>query len=126
MRVLLANDPRSCREIFAGAFRVLRPHLEVITAEPEALEEVASRLRPDAVVCSNTTPELRTTIGAWLEVRLEDGLLRVRASDTGRSQDPDPGLEILLEFVDRSEESRKARGERVESKSEKHHPGGCE
>jgi hypothetical protein len=78
------------------------------------------------VVCSNTTPELRTTIGAWLEVRLEDGLLRVRASDTGRSQDPDPGLEILLEFVDRSEESRKARGERVESKSEKQHPGGCE
>jgi CheY-like chemotaxis protein len=70
MRVLLVNEPRSYREIFAGAFRVLRPHIEVVTAEPEELEEVASRLQPDAVVCSNTTPELRTAVGAWMEVRL--------------------------------------------------------
>lgn len=42
MRVLLTNEPRSYREIFAGAFRALRPHIEVITAEPEAMEEVIS------------------------------------------------------------------------------------
>jgi hypothetical protein len=118
MRVLLANEPRSYREIFAGAFRVLRPHVEVITAEPEALEEVAARLHPDAVVCSNTTPALRTAIGAWMEVRLEDGVLRVLASDTGRSMDPNPGLEALLAFVDRSEEeARKTGGTHAESRS---------
>lgn len=118
MRVLLANEPRSYREIFAGAFRALRPHVEVITAEPGALEEAASRLHPDAVVCSNATPALRTAIEVWMEVRLEDGTLRVRASDTGRSQDTNPGLQTLLAFVDRSEgEARKAGEPHVESRS---------
>jgi hypothetical protein len=39
-----------------------------------------------------------------MEVRLENGTLLVRTSDTGRSRDPDPGLDVLLQFVDRGEE----------------------
>lgn len=118
MRVLLTNEPRSYREIFAGAFRALRPHVEVITAEPEAVEEATSRLHPDAVVCSNATPALQTAIDAWMEVRLEDGTLRVRASDTGGSQDTNPGLQTLLAFVDRSEvKARKAGEARAERRS---------
>ena len=31
MRILLANEPRSHREVFAGALRALRPHVETIT-----------------------------------------------------------------------------------------------
>jgi hypothetical protein len=104
MRVLLANEPRSHREVFAGALRALRPHLEVITVKPDALEGEAPRLRPDAVVCSRVTPELHTAAGRWMEVRLEDGKLLVRTSDDGRSHDPNPGLDVLLQFVDRSEE----------------------
>jgi hypothetical protein len=104
MRILLANEPRSHREVFAGALRVLRPHVEVITVKPDALEGEAPRLHPDAVVCSRVTPALRTATGRWMEVRLEDGTLRVRTSDAGRFHDPDPGLEVLLQFVDRSEE----------------------
>ena len=56
MRILMANEPRSHREVFAGA------------------------------------------------LRLEDGTLRVCTSDAGRSPDPDPGIDVLLQFVDRSEE----------------------
>ena len=50
MRILMANEPRSHREVFAGALRALRPHVEVITVKPDALEGEAPRLRPDAVV----------------------------------------------------------------------------
>jgi hypothetical protein len=63
MRILLANEPRSHREVFAGALRALRPHLEVITVKPDALEGEAPRLRPDAVVCSRITPALRNNHG---------------------------------------------------------------
>ena len=104
MRVLLANEPRSHREVFAGALRALRPNLEVITVKPDALEGEAPRLRPDAVVCSRVTPGLQTAAGRWMEIRLEDGKLLVRTSDAGRYRDPNPGLDVLLAFVDRSEE----------------------
>ena len=104
MRVLMANEPRSHQEVFAGALRALRPHVEVITVRPDALEGEAPRLRPDAVVCSQVTPALRTFTGRWMEVRLEEGTLLVRTSDAGRFPDPDPGLDVLLQFVDRGEE----------------------
>lgn len=120
MRILLANEPRSYRQVFAGALRALRPHVEVITVEPNAVEEEAPRLRPDAVVCSRTTPALRSAVGVWMEVRLEDGTLLVSTSDTGRSKDPNPGLETLLDFVDRSEEARRAGRTKFESTLETH------
>jgi len=104
MRILMGNEPRSHREVFAGAIRALRPHVEVITVKPDALEGEAPRLRPDAVVCSRITPALRTATGRWMEIRLEDKTLQVRTSDEGRSHDPNPGLDVLLRFVDRSEE----------------------
>lgn len=58
MRVPPANEPRSCREVFADAPRSLRPHVGVITIEPGDLEGEAPRLRPDVVVCSRITPAL--------------------------------------------------------------------
>jgi len=119
MRVLLANEPRSHREVFAGALRALRPHLEVITVKPDVLEGEAPRLRPDAVVCSRITPELQTAAGRWMEVRLEDGKLLVRTSDNGRTHDPNPGLDVLLQFVDRSEERA-----RSETQTHENTPGG--
>ena len=100
MRILLANEPRSYREAFADAFRALRPHVEAITVDPEALEEEMLRLRPDVVVCSHTTPAIRAA-GSWIEVRVEDELLTLRTSGTDRSNNPD--LETLLAFVDRSD-----------------------
>ena len=81
----------------------------MITVRPDALEGEAPRLRPDAVVCSRITPELQTAAGRWMEVRLEDGKLLVRTSDDGRSHDPNPGLDVLLQFVDRSDERSEER-----------------
>jgi hypothetical protein len=118
MRILMANEPRSHREVFAGALRVLRPQVEVITVRPDALEGEAPRLRPDAVVCSRITPALRTAAGRWMEVRLEDGTLQIRTSDAGRSHDPDPGLDVLLQFVDRGEAQLRTARQTQESRQE--------
>ena len=104
MRILLANEPRSHREVFAGALRALRPHVEVITVKPDALEGEAPRLRPDAVLFSRITPALRNATGRWLEMRLDDVTLVVSTNEEGRSHDPNPGLDVLLRFVDRSGE----------------------
>jgi len=120
MRILLANEPRSHREVFAGALRALRPHVEVITVMPDALEGEAPKLHPDAVVCSRITPALRNATGRWMEIRLEDGALRVRTSDAGRSHDPNPGLDVLLQFVDRSEEQARNEGRTLDT----HHASG--
>ncbi len=117
MRILLANEPRSYREAFADAFRALRPHVEVITVEPEAIEEEVLRLRPDVVVCSRTTPAIRTAASSWMEVLVENEALLVRTSETGQFYDLNPGFETLLAFVDRSEKAQSTRHRRVRSGS---------
>lgn len=108
MRILLANEPRAYREAFADAFRSLRPHAQVVTLEPEALEAEALRLRPDVVVCSRTTPAIRAATRSWMEVRIEGELLILRTSHTGRSYDTNPGLETLLAFLDRTEKDSRS------------------
>src|SRR5439155_15198688 len=52
MRILVANEPRSYREAIAGAVQVLRPHLAVITVEPEDLDEEVMCHNPGLVLCS--------------------------------------------------------------------------
>jgi hypothetical protein len=44
--VLLANEPRVYRGSIAQVFRQLRPNVEVMTAEPEELEDRVLRLAP--------------------------------------------------------------------------------
>lgn len=86
MRVLLVDEPRSCREILADAFRVLRQHLEVITSVPEALEEVApgcarTRWYAPSPPGYGVPPARGWMMGSWR------GRQRHR-----RSRDPNPGL----------------------------------
>ena len=52
MRVLMAIEPRSYREVIGEAIRGLRPHLEVVIVEPDALEPEMARLDPELVICS--------------------------------------------------------------------------
>jgi hypothetical protein len=44
--VLLANEPRAYRESIAQVFRQLRPNVEVVTAEPDELEDRVLSLAP--------------------------------------------------------------------------------
>jgi hypothetical protein len=52
MRALIANEPRTYREVLVDALRWLRPQAEVSTVEPDDLDAEIGRLRPHLVVCS--------------------------------------------------------------------------
>ncbi|HET7270060.1 MAG TPA: hypothetical protein VFI90_03135, partial [Rubrobacter sp.] len=69
MRILVANEPRSYREAFARVIQTLRPHIETIAVDPDALDSEALRLRPDLVVCGRVTPTVETVARCWMELR---------------------------------------------------------
>jgi hypothetical protein len=103
-RILVANEPRSYRETFARVFEALRPHVEAIAVEPDALDREALRLRPDLVVCGRVTPTVETVARCWMELRVEEERL---VSTSKPRMAPDGGevdLAYLLSFIDRSEE----------------------
>jgi hypothetical protein len=66
-RVLIANELLYYREVIANAVLMLRPDIEVITAEPEQLDHELTHLRPSLVVCSHLTPTIRTRC-CWVEL----------------------------------------------------------
>jgi hypothetical protein len=61
MRVLIAIEPRSYREVIRG----LRPHLEVAIVEPDALE-------PELVICSRPSVAATNGRAAWIAFRPYD------------------------------------------------------
>lgn len=103
MRVLVANEPRSYRETFTAAFQALRPHIESIAVEPEALEQETIRLQPDLVMCERITPAVEATARFWLELRVENEALVVRSNMPLLHDDAIVDLADLLEFIDQSE-----------------------
>jgi len=68
MRVLVANEPLAYREVISGAIQELRPHLEVLAAEPADLDEEFLRYAPGFVVCSQTTPLIEQEAPASVEL----------------------------------------------------------
>jgi hypothetical protein len=52
MSVLIANEPRTYREVLVDALRELRPQVEVSAVESYSLVAEIERLRPHLVVCS--------------------------------------------------------------------------
>jgi hypothetical protein len=64
--VLVANEPTIYREVISATVRVLRPSLDVFTAEPEELDREFSRLRPRLVVCSRLTRRVELDAPVWV------------------------------------------------------------
>ena len=82
MRVLVANDPRSYREVIADALPRLRL-VEVFRAEPEELEREAARVRPHLIFCSRRLAAAARGAGllAWM-VLYPEGEDRAEVGDT--------------------------------------------
>jgi hypothetical protein len=53
MRILVSfeDNYRAYRNEIAAGTRILRPHAEVETTDPGALEEETTRLEPEVVIC---------------------------------------------------------------------------
>jgi len=105
MRILVANEPRSYREAFTRVFQTLRPHVESIAVDPNALDREALRLRPDLVVCRRVTPTVETVARCWLELRVEGEMLVSAGKPRMSSGGGEVDLAYLLSFIDRSEEA---------------------
>ena len=103
MRVLMAIEPRSYREVIGEAIRGLRPHLEVTVVEPDVLEPEMARLEPELVICSR--PNLAATNGrpAWIEFHpYAQPAARIFVGDR-RFELEEVELEDLLSVVDEAE-----------------------
>jgi hypothetical protein len=108
MRVLMAIELRSYREVIRG----LRPHLEVVIVEPDALEPEIARLDPGLVIYSR--PSIAATNGgsAWIEFRPYDQPA-VRIYVGGRQFElEEVELEDLLSVVDEAERLARTGGSR--------------
>lgn len=66
IRALIANEPRTYREVLVHALRDLRPRVEVDAADPDALEDEIARLRPHLVVCSRGRVVVGEGVLTWV------------------------------------------------------------
>jgi hypothetical protein len=101
--VVMANEPRSYREAIAAALQTLKPNVEVVVVEPEALDLEIERLAPQLVICSGVTHAVETGSLAWVELYPEhDALARV---SIGGERSTIAGIELvdILSIVDRTE-----------------------
>ena len=119
IRILLAfeKDYRSYREVIAAAIRVLRPHVEVATTDPEGLEREAARWCPQLIVSSRSKTTLQSPTMAWIKVASDKP---TQPSEVWLGQDrwetADPVMKTITQTVD-SIEQKLASPERVEDLS---------
>jgi hypothetical protein len=69
MRVLIAIEPRSYREVIGQAIQAVRPHLEVAVVEPEDLWVAVVRFDPELVFADRPDNLPATRRPAWVEFR---------------------------------------------------------
>ena len=107
IRILLAfeEDYRSYREVIAAAIRVLRPHVEVATTDPEGLEREVARLRPQLIVSSRPKTTFGLPTMAWIKVASDKP---TQPSEIWLGQErwetADPVVKTITQTVDSIEE----------------------
>ena len=57
--IVVANEPRTYRDVLATELPVLRPALHVLAVDPADLDAVINRVRPLLVICSRMTEAIR-------------------------------------------------------------------
>ena len=96
MRILMAIEPRSYREVIGEAIRGLRPHLEVVIVEPDALD-------PELVICSRPSIAAANGRPAWIEFRPYDQPAARVYVGSQQFELEEVELEDLLRVVDEAE-----------------------
>ena len=107
MQILIAlgDKYRVYSEALANALQEHRPHMEVVNAGLEELEQEASRLNPCLVICSRLPAEHSnsTPSSSGIELSLEpDHPSRIWVGERSREV-LNPALEDLLSVVDEAE-----------------------
>ena len=102
MRILVANDPRSYRDVIAGVFRALFVDAEVIAVEPDELDAIILELDPQVIVCSTLTEAVETRIPAWVLLYPEGQGLAVLSIAGQRTRVEGIELDGLLTLVNQA------------------------
>ncbi len=103
MRILVANEPRSYREVIAAAVQALRPHIEVVLSTSVNLERDLARLAPQLVVCSGLSPSIGSRTLTWI-VLYPEGKSQAVISIGGKSTTLDDlEFDHLLRIIDETE-----------------------
>jgi hypothetical protein len=99
-RVLLANEPRTYREVLFEALPWRRPGLEVEIAEPGTLDAEVERLHPHLVVCSRDRGTARNDCLTWVRLYPNGENLAEIFTAGGRATIVGFGFGDLLSVVD--------------------------
>jgi hypothetical protein len=103
MRILIANDPRSYREVIAAAVQELRPQHSVVSVAPDDVDREICRFKPHLVVCSHLGPAVEANALAWIML-YPGGQTRSEFSIAGqRTAVADIEFSDLLAIVDRTQ-----------------------
>lgn len=103
MRIMVANEPRSYREVIAEVFQQLRPEHEVILTMPDSLDAEIIRLDPHLVVCSQLSVAVQTHPFTWV-LLYPSGETRVQICINGQTMNEPGDIEFsnLITVVDRT------------------------
>lgn len=102
MRVLVANEPLSYREVISETLGELRPDAEVIEIPPEMLDDAVLRLNPDVVICNRASRVIEENVLVWAELYPDgDGVSHVSIFHERHSLE-DMQLADLFDLLDRA------------------------
>lgn len=100
MRVVVAIEPLSYRQAIGQAIQGLRPHMEVMVTDSDALGPEALCLDSDLVICSQPNSFATNGTSAWVEYRSYDEPVAQFSLNGKRSELDVGGLDDLLSIVD--------------------------
>jgi hypothetical protein len=98
--VVIANEPRSYREAFGVALRLLRPRIAVVVVDPPKLPTSIEAHRPHIVVCSHLPGIVEPGIPAWVVVDPDGAPGAVFDVRGHRTSVDELTLDQLLEVID--------------------------
>lgn len=102
MRVVVANEPLSYREVISGALDGLRPEVEITTVASEEMDAAVLRLRPRVVICSRVSAVVEEHVLVWAELYPDGSALSEVSFLNERSSVEDMQLEDLFDLLDRA------------------------
>ena len=66
LRILVANEPRSYREVLAGTLGAIHPHAALRCAEPTDMDAELEDFDPHLIICSELTQAVEDCDRAWV------------------------------------------------------------
>lgn len=101
LRILVAIDPLSYREVLAFVLRKRRPNYDVRVVTPYELDSEVASLAPHLVVCNEVTPMVRAAVHSWVQVLAPEGRdAAVQVGQRHHMRVPDMCVDDMLAIAD--------------------------